>query len=188
MCPMAYQSQKKMRYPYTLYFNTFDSSMGEVNLCRAHLHLNVNPHTPNTGNVRVGGGSCHRKRKHKVFAFDKDPRRLELMRRRVDEAGLADTIEARLQDFLEVDPLDRRFAGVTAILLDPSCSGSGIVSTPDRVNDADAGVEEGFVDQRGKGEVGSDDSRVEKLAAFQLRGLLKAMSFSQVRCYIYIDW
>lgn len=102
------------------------------------------------------------------------------MQRRVDGAALADTIETRLQDFLEVDPLDRRYSGVTAILLDPSCSGSGIVSTPDRANDADARAE-GFVGQRGEGEVESDDSRVEKLAAFQLRGLLKAMSFSQVR-------
>ena len=111
------------------------------------------------------------------------------MRRRVDGAGLSGAIETRLQDFLEVDPADMRFARVTAILLDPSCSGSGIVSAPGRIHDVE-GAREGLTGENGreKGEgkgmgtreVGSDESRVDKLAAFQLRGLLKAMSFPQV--------
>jgi len=48
----------------------------------------------------------------KVFAFDKDLRRLTLLRRRVDESGAAagGAIETRLQDFLEVDPGDRRYS------------------------------------------------------------------------------
>ncbi|CAN0259109.1 unnamed protein product, partial [Hapterophycus canaliculatus] len=116
----------------------------------------------------------------KVFAFDKDLRRLALMRRRVDESGASagGAVETRLQDFLEVDPADRRYAKVTAILLDPSCSGSGIVSAPDRLheNQGEAAEEE---------ERGGGTSRVERLAAFQLQVLLKAMSFPQVRrvCY-----
>lgn len=50
----------------------------------------------------------------KVFAFDKDLRRLALMRRRVDESGASagGAIETRLQDFLEVDPMDRRYSKV----------------------------------------------------------------------------
>lgn len=182
-----------MRSSHKLCFGNLDGSVGGLSFRRSHLHIRTTIQAPHTVLVGGGGGSCHRKRKRKVFAFDKDLKRLGLMRRRVDGAGLADAIETRLQDFLEVDPLDRRFAGVTAILLDPSCSGSGIVSTPDRANDAEVGAE-GFVgdqggyEEGGKGEVGSDDSRVEKLAAFQLRGLLKAMSFSQVRCYMHADW
>ena len=113
-----------------------------------------------------------RKKKRIVFAFDKDLRRLTLMRRRIDEAGASGAIETRLQDFLEVDTSDKRFAAVGAILLDPSCSGSGIVSAPDRIHE-NQGAE-------GEGGSGGDQSRVSRLAAFQLQGLLKAMSFPQV--------
>lgn len=51
-----------------------------------------------------------------MFAFDKDLRRLALMRRRVDESGASagGAIETRLQDFLEVDPADRRYSKVRA--------------------------------------------------------------------------
>lgn len=121
-----------------------------------------------------------RKKKRTVFAFDKDLRRLALMRRRVDEAGASGAIETRLQDFLEVDTADKRFAAVGAILLDPSCSGSGIVSAPDRIHE-NQGVEGG---EGGRGGNGEAQSRVARLAAFQLQGLLKAMSFPQVgRCF-----
>ncbi|CAN0502775.1 unnamed protein product [Ectocarpus sp. 12 AP-2014] len=121
----------------------------------------------------------------KVFAFDKDLRRLALMRRRVDDSGASagGAIETRLQDFLEVDPADRRYSKVTAILLDPSCSGSGIVSAPDRLHENQGDAHEGEGTPGGDGEEGK--SRVARLAAFQLQGLLKAMSFPQVQrvCY-----
>lgn len=99
------------------------------------------------------------------------------MQRRVDEAGASGTIEARLQDFLEVDPTDKHYSKVTAILLDPSCSGSGIVSTPDRIHENQGGVE-------GADGQGDGAARIERLAAFQLAGLLKAMSFPQARVII----
>ena len=118
---------------------------------------------------------CARKKKRTVFAFDKDLRRLTLMRRRVDEAGASGAIETRLQDFLEVDTADKRFAAVGAILLDPSCSGSGIVSAPDRIHE-----NQGLEGESGGGMDGEGQSRVARLAAFQLEGLLKAMSFPQV--------
>lgn len=64
----------------------------------------------------------------KVFAFDKDLRRLALMRRRVDESGASagGAIETRLQDFLEVDPADRRYSKV----------GSGLSRNPRRFSAA----------------------------------------------------
>ncbi|CAN0483209.1 unnamed protein product, partial [Scytosiphon promiscuus] len=99
------------------------------------------------------------------------------MRRRVDDAGASagGAVETRLQDFLEVDPAEKRYAKVTAILLDPSCSGSGIVSAPDRLHENQGEAEE----EGGAG--GDGTTRVERLAAFQLQVLLKAMSFPQVR-------
>lgn len=75
---------------------------------------------------------------------------------------------------------------MTTILLDPSCSGSGIVSAPDRLHENQAEAEEegggGVVDGAAGGGAGGT-ARVARLAAFQLQGLLKAMSFPQVGCY-----
>lgn len=118
------------------------------------------------------------------------------MRRRVDEASGAGAgtgaIETHLQDFLEVDPADKRFSKVTAILLDPSCSGSGIVSAPDRLHDnnqEDAELEGGLgVGGGGRRGGGGEKSRVGRLAAFQLQGLLKAMSFPQVCLFGCVSW
>eukprot|EP00884_Botryococcus_braunii_P014831 jgi/Botrbrau1/23349/Bobra.0051s0008.1 len=60
----------------------------------------------------------------RVLAFDKDPKRLELLKRNALAAG-ATNIEANVADFLSLDLGDPKYAGVKALLLDPSCSGSG---------------------------------------------------------------
>ncbi|KAG5186176.1 S-adenosyl-L-methionine-dependent methyltransferase [Tribonema minus] len=109
---------------------------------------------------------------HHVFAFDRDAKRLALLRRRCDGAGGAGRITPCLQDFLAVDVNDARFSRVRGILLDPSCSGSGIVTAPDRWQEEEQG-----------GAGGGD--RVDKLAAFQLAALLKALSFPHARRVVY---
>lgn len=59
----------------------------------------------------------------KVIAFDKDQTRLQRLKDNVSKTGASDIIEAECCDFLSVQPTD--YSDVTAILLDPSCSGSG---------------------------------------------------------------
>jgi 25S rRNA (cytosine2278-C5)-methyltransferase len=68
----------------------------------------------------------------KIFACERDPLRSETLRKMVKVAG-ADNVVTILakQDFLALDPDDARFANVTHLLLDPSCSGSGIVGRDD---------------------------------------------------------
>jgi 25S rRNA (cytosine2278-C5)-methyltransferase len=68
----------------------------------------------------------------KIFACERDPLRSETLRKMVKVAG-ADNVVTILakQDFLALDPNDARFANVTHLLLDPSCSGSGIVGRDD---------------------------------------------------------
>lgn len=78
---------------------------------------------------------------------------------------------------------------VTAILLDPSCSGSGIVSAPGRLheNQSEAEEEGGSGGADGAGGAGGT-ARVARLAAFQLQCLLKAMSFPQVRRCVAVSF
>ena len=61
-----------------------------------------------------------------VFAFDRDQDRLDLLTARITAAGAASTVRATCADFLTVRPDDPTYARVTSVLLDPSCSGSGM--------------------------------------------------------------
>ena len=63
----------------------------------------------------------------KIIALDRSAARLQRLTANAKLAG-ASMISAQCQDFLETDPLSPEMAAVTAILLDPSCSGSGTVS------------------------------------------------------------
>lgn len=67
-----------------------------------------------------------------VFAFEKDRRRAEVLKKMVVLAGSDKftTIHGG-QDFLQVDPNAKMYSNVGALLLDPSCSGSGIVGRDD---------------------------------------------------------
>ncbi|TWU76707.1 hypothetical protein ED733_002459 [Metarhizium rileyi] len=63
-----------------------------------------------------------------IFAFEKDSRRAMTLEKMVKIAGSNTMTRIALgQDFLQVDPESERFRNVGALLLDPSCSGSGIV-------------------------------------------------------------
>jgi putative methyltransferase len=109
--------------------------------------------------------------KGKVFAMDRNPARYELLTRRVGEAGADAICHTLLGDFLCAAAADARFANVRAILLDPSCSGSGtVLRNVDRmVEAADA----------------ENSPRVLKLAEFQLQALSHALSFPQVQLVSY---
>ncbi|KAK7743752.1 hypothetical protein SLS62_010444 [Diatrype stigma] len=64
----------------------------------------------------------------KIFAFEKDKDRARTLEKMVKVAGAKDVVRISLgQDFLKVDPDADLFKNVGALLLDPSCSGSGIV-------------------------------------------------------------
>ncbi|KAI1820984.1 S-adenosyl-L-methionine-dependent methyltransferase [Xylaria intraflava] len=74
---------------------------------------------------RVAEGSkCARK----LYAFEKDQHRARTLEKMVGLAGSQEITHINPgQDFLKVDPQDPLYKKVSSLLLDPSCSGSGIV-------------------------------------------------------------
>nr|CDS31552.1 methyltransferase nsun5 [Hymenolepis microstoma] len=80
--------------------------------------------------------------------------------------------DARLCDFLNIDPMiDEDFSDVTAIIVDPTCTGSGLRSKcPELVAESE--------DQE-------ETSRVERLASLQAKILRHALSFPSVLSVVY---
>ncbi|KAJ5266521.1 hypothetical protein N7478_009329 [Penicillium angulare] len=67
-----------------------------------------------------------------IISMDASRMRSKTLKKMVAQAG-ADNMVTVLQgqDFLALDPMDSRFEEVTGLLLDPSCSGSGIIGRDD---------------------------------------------------------
>lgn len=98
----------------------------------------------------------------KVWAFEKDLERFQTLKSMVVKAGCRN-VECILGDFLSVKTNDSRFHNVTHILLDPSCSGSGISNRLDHL----VGTQR-------------DESRINSLARFQTTILSHALRFKSV--------
>ena len=78
------------------------------------------------------GGDSSEHEERKVFAFERNPHRSTILRKMVTRAGGDNLISIfGSKDFLTVSPGDAQFANVEALLLDPSCSGTGIVGRDD---------------------------------------------------------
>ena len=104
-----------------------------------------------------------------IYAFDKDAKRAALLQRRMQEAGADSIVAVRNDDFLGLDV--GKFATVTGVLLDPSCSGSGVARALERVIAAP--------------QVDKEAERVEKLRTFQVEALKKAFSFPAAKHVVY---
>jgi len=108
-----------------------------------------------------------------IYAFDRSSARVKILKNRLGDIvpGNDDFAEMHPlhQDFLKADGTDDRFKSVSSILLDPSCSGSGIVNAPDRLADD-----------------GDSKDRIQSLCNFQLLALKHAMtSFPKVDRIVY---
>lgn len=77
--------------------------------------------------------SENQNRKRKITACEKDEARSGTLLKMVELAGATDVVRVKAkQDFLRMDPNSKEFSNVTGLLLDPSCSGSGIVGRDER--------------------------------------------------------
>ncbi|XP_023283115.1 probable 28S rRNA (cytosine-C(5))-methyltransferase [Seriola lalandi dorsalis] len=108
------------------------------------------------------------KNKGKLFAFDLDAKRLATMSTLLLRAGVTCQQLAN-QDFLKVDPDSLQYKDVEYILLDPSCSGSGMVCLLDNSS----------ADQE------KDQARLTSLASFQLRCLNHGLRFPCLKRLVY---
>lgn len=109
------------------------------------------------------------KNKGRLFAFDLDAKRLATMSTLLLRAGVTCQQLAN-EDFLKVDPDSPQFKDVEYVLLDPSCSGSGMVCLRD--------------------DPSSDDqekvqARLASLASFQLRCLNHGLKFPRLKRLVY---
>ncbi|NWU73319.1 NSUN5 methyltransferase, partial [Pterocles burchelli] len=106
------------------------------------------------------------KNKGQIFAFDVDTKRLATMNTMLMRAGVTG-FQLAQQDFLTVDPADPKYSKVTYILLDPSCSGSGMVNRVPRE------------------EAAPSAERLQALASFQRKVLSHALSFPALQRLVY---
>lgn len=104
------------------------------------------------------------KNKGRLLAFDLDAKRLSTMATLLLRAGVT-CHQLSHQDFLKVDPQSPEYTEVEYILLDPSCSGSGMVCLRE---DSD-----------------TDQARLTSLASFQLKCLNHALSFPRLNRLVY---
>ena len=108
-----------------------------------------------------------------IYAFEKDFKRFNTLKRMTDNAGCKNII-AENMDFLKVDPKSSRYSKVKYILLDPSCSGSGIVG---RLDDL-------IMDSKDSNK-SDEKERLESLSSFQKEIILHALKFPKVEKIVY---
>lgn len=93
----------------------------------------------------------------KVFAFDMNKKRANEMKRRIK--NVAPEVIVTHADFLKVDPKDNQYKNVCGVIVDPSCSGSGIVNR----------------EEYGEKQKENLQKRLEKLSEVQKKLVLHAM-------------
>ncbi|EYU20321.1 hypothetical protein ABFS82_01G010100 [Erythranthe guttata] len=116
------------------------------------------------------------KGKGKIIACELNKDRVKRLQDNVKLAG-AINVKVKHGDFLNLDPKDPSYSKVRAILLDPSCSGSGTAF--DRLDHLlPSHSAEGTSDH-------VDVKRLQKLAGFQKKALEHALSFPSVERIVY---
>ncbi|KAL0311844.1 UNVERIFIED_CONTAM: 25S rRNA (cytosine-C(5))-methyltransferase NSUN5 [Sesamum radiatum] len=111
----------------------------------------------------------------KILACELNKERVKRLKNNVKLAG-ATNVKVMHEDFLNLDPRDPSYSKVRAILLDPSCSGSGTAF--ERFDHLLPSHNAGGTDQ-------VDIKRLQKLACFQKKVLQHALSFPAVERLVY---
>lgn len=136
----------------------------------------------------------------KIMALERDERRASLLEHRVQSLGGADSINVVHMDFFDLSSADREAS--EAILLDPSCSASGVVTRVDVALMYERGKKEAELSPTEEGQdqenvnafdaadqennFSSNEDRVAKLSHLQRKLLTHALlSFENCRTVVY---
>lgn len=115
-----------------------------------------------------------------IYACDKSVPRWELLKQRMEVAG-ADNVSPVNVDFLSINTSDQLFSKVKSVLVDPSCSGSGVVRSLERVYER---VKNDATDSSNRS-VNEAVDRVDQLRSFQIKAIVHAMLFPNVQHVVY---
>ena len=154
-----------------------------------------------------------RSARRKIWAVEKDKARAATLENMIEWSGTGDWVSVRAgQDFLRLDPSDRQWGKVQALLLDPSCSGSGIMDRNDTLEvflpEKRAITSIGLTQSRRKPrsqpqarvveivaatepvkktqiQLENEKNRLSALSAFQLKLLTHAFRFPSARRIVY---
>lgn len=142
-----------------------------------------------------------------IWACERDQARALTLKSMIDKAGAHEIVNVKAgQDFLQINPQESPWSSVKSLLLDPSCSGSGIVGRDDvlvialptrpiggplrskrstkrkRTSNAE---QESTTDDLKAENSETLSNRLSALSDFQLRVLLHAFSFPAARKITY---
>ncbi|VDQ02034.1 unnamed protein product [Trichobilharzia regenti] len=138
-----------------------------------------------------------------IFAIDRDPSRLVVLDRlsvvydisssttakhQNNTQSSQPSVQAYLADFLSLDPYDPQFSNVQSILLDPSCSGSGLsFRQPDGQHFEELQNRKPAGCNHGDDDVYNEEysSRLKRLSNLQALLLKHALNFPNVQRVVY---
>lgn len=149
----------------------------QILLGKESLHQEVIDATAAPGNKTTHAASLLAKSDDSVvYAFERDNQRVKVLKTMCEKAtgkSRKNLIQVTHADFTSVLPQD--FPTVTGLIVDPSCSGSGIFGRA--VEDANQ--------EESKDDEGVDTERLNKLAGFQFKIVKHALSFPAAQKVVY---
>ncbi|KAK7352565.1 hypothetical protein VNO80_17989 [Phaseolus coccineus] len=110
----------------------------------------------------------------KIIACELKKERVKRLKDTINLSG-ASNIQVLNEDFLNINPKDPSYSKVNAILLDPSCSGSGTAAS--RLDH--------LLPSKTAGQQDTDMERLNKLATFQRKALQHALLFPALERIVY---
>lgn len=124
----------------------------------------------------------------KIYAFEKDPSRANILKKMTNVAGCGQSVQINVGDFTKL-AIPENYKDVTGLIVDPSCSGSGIFGRKSvdshNVAKKKEEVEDDVPDEEEK-MVGDDlANRLSKLASFQFQVVKHAMSMPNAKKIVY---
>lgn len=125
---------------------------------------------------------------YRINAFERDTRRAQILKKMVATAGANNCVDVVTGDFTQSVP--QEYPDVVGMIVDPSCSGSGIFGRGFIEADDDDDEDENDNDE-GEGENGNgqktnnETDRLLKLAGFQFKIVKHALSFPAAQRVVY---